>query len=84
MNRLFYIPILSLFLLVIPAIGIFLTILVIAVWFAVKHSDIYDALTQVNLKHDVQDIVDRLDETAINTKKYKRGEVSETELEKGI
>lgn len=81
MNRLFIVPLLSLFLILIPAIGIFITILVIVVWFLVKHDDIYEALTAVNIKHDVQQSADQLDKTAINTKKYKREEISKTELE---
>jgi len=82
MNRLFIVPLLSLFLILIPAIGIFLTILVIVLWFIIKYDSIYKALTEVNIKHDVEEYAKET-ETPINTKDYKQGELSESELEKG-
>ncbi len=84
MNRVFLIPFLSLFLILIPVVGIFLTIIIIAFWLYLNYDTIYKALNEVNIKHDVQESVDKLDKTAINTKKYKRGDISESELEKGI
>jgi heme/copper-type cytochrome/quinol oxidase subunit 2 len=83
MNKLFIVPILSLFLILIPAIGIFLCILVIVIWFLVKYNSIYEALVEVNNKHDVEEYVKTETIPEINTKKYKRQELSESEANKG-
>jgi len=51
-------------------------------WGFLKYDDIYKALSQTNMKHDVQEYVEDIEETEINTKKYKQGEIKESEMEK--
>ena len=84
MNRIFIVPILALFLILIPTIGIFLTVIVIVLWGIIKYDSIYEVLTAVNIKHDVEKhIKETKTMPEINTKKYKRGELSESEMEQG-
>ena len=86
LNRVFIVPLLSLFLILIPVVGIFLCITIISFWFVLKYNSIFKALnepSQEDIKEDIQSVAESFDsETVINTKKYKIDELKDSEAEK--
>jgi hypothetical protein len=82
MNRIFIIPLLSLFLMLIPVVGVFLTIIVISFWFVIKYDSIFKAINKPETSNIVG--IQVLEpKPMINTKKYKINEVDEETLENG-
>lgn len=82
MNRIFVIPLLSLFLLLIPVIGVFLTVIIIVVWALVNYDKIVKVLQtpETNVKEIEKQIIKEMNQ--INAKTYKRGDITDDELEK--
>ena len=82
MNRIFVIPLLSLFLLLIPVIGVFITVIIIIIWAFVNYDKIVKVLQtpEINVKDTEDQIIKDIDQ--INAKDYKRGDIRDDELEK--